>query len=292
MKIDLLKLLKKTFIKHIRLIENHKQILYIPEPENLYISKKQWHFHPVAEIFIQISGVSCMHTFNEDLLCAAGEIMIMPKGVAHYENIHPCKSPFKNIVIAFGRQTVSMHVAIDGDNDKPNIIQMEQFALDNVSEITHYLDNIVLWQRSGNISYNNAAGGLLLTVLNLLLNTIEQPSAHRRNESYKVNQCRRLVSEHLANSQLSVKWLARIINCAPDYLSNIFHNETGITLTAYINDKRIDFAKELLENSSLNIAEISQACGYQDPGYMTRQFKKRFSESPRDYRSKTHRPLK
>ncbi len=283
--------LKNIISNQLSLIENRKYILHIPQSGDAYIADNRWHFHPTAELFIQVSGISEMHSTKEKILCRKNEMMLIPKTISHYEKVKPDKHTFNNIVVAFGRQTISIHSATEGEQCFPHINELEQFTSNEVANIYHYLDTVVALQNRNSSNTNNAMRGLLLTVLSLLLNNIENPSTHQRNESYKVTQCRRLVSEHLSNPNLNVIWLAKQISCSPDYLSHIFNKETGRPLTEHINDKRIDFAKELLINSPLNISEIAQACGYHDPGYMTRQFRKRNHESPRNYRNKTGKPI-
>ncbi len=277
--------MKSLITEQINLIEIRQHILHIPKADAAYKRKPEWHFHSAAEIFIQVSGVSCMHTINDKIICSQKEMMIIPKGISHSEKVVPGKSAFKNIVIAFERETISIHSAIENNNSLPVINELQQYSSEYVPDIIRYLNNVTLWNNISSSLHNEAARNLLLAVLNLILDNVEDPARCQRKETYKVSQCRRLVFEYLVNPQLSVIWLANNIKCAPDYLSYIFHKETNSKLAVYINDKRIEFAKELLSESNLNIAEISQTCGYRDPGYMTRQFKKRCGESPRSYRN-------
>lgn len=117
-----------------------------------------------------------------------------------------------------------------------------------------------------------------------MLDLIDRSPEVVRNESMKIRQCRRMISEHLSNPDMNVRTLAKWIGCSADYLSHIFHLETGMTITQHLNNKRIMFARSLLKESSLNVSEIAHACGYSDPGYMTRQFKRRTGKTPREYR--------
>lgn len=68
------------------------------------------------------------------------------------------------------------------------------------------------------------------------------------------------------------------------YLSHIFHEELGQTITSYIENLRLKHACELLRHTSLTIKEISSACGYDDQNYFSRVFKKRLGISPTKYK--------
>jgi AraC-like DNA-binding protein len=83
---------------------------------------------------------------------------------------------------------------------------------------------------------------------------------------------------------LSLNLLARQFNIAPPYLSSHFANELGMTLTDFINLKRLEHAKRLLAGSAMYIQEIAEECGFQDVNYFIRLFKRKYGMSPNKYR--------
>ena len=83
---------------------------------------------------------------------------------------------------------------------------------------------------------------------------------------------------------LSLSILSKQFNIDPSNLSHHFARETGMTLTDFINRKRLKHACHLLSSSAMYIADIAEDCGYQDINYFTRLFKRQFGLSPRDYR--------
>ena len=64
-----------------------------------------------------------------------------------------------------------------------------------------------------------------------------------------------------------------------------FRKITGTTPTQYIIALRLEIACELLIETDLSISDISQRCGFSDPFYFSRCFKKRYSISPKGYRN-------
>jgi AraC-like DNA-binding protein len=272
--------------RQLALAETGELVLHILGGADSYASVEGHHFHPAAELFIQLSGVSCMQNAQNRVRCYAGECMLVPRGIPHDERVGRDDRPFRNVVLAFGRRTLSIHEAQEGRRARPGIVDVEQFISDDVGRLCGYLDAISEWRRRDAGLSGTAQQGLLMAFFALLLDNVRSPESRQRGESLKVVQCRRMVSEHLVNSDLSVKWLAQRIACAPDYLSTLFRRETGFRLTRYINDKRIAFAVSLLEGSVLNIEQVAYACGYRDPGYMTRQFRQRNDCTPRAYRNR------
>lgn len=83
---------------------------------------------------------------------------------------------------------------------------------------------------------------------------------------------------------LSVKDLANHFSINANYFSTIFKQETGVTLTNYLKDTRIEKACELLKNTNSTISDIAQIVGYEDTQYFYRVFKKAVGQTPLEYR--------
>jgi AraC-like DNA-binding protein len=83
----------------------------------------------------------------------------------------------------------------------------------------------------------------------------------------------------------TVDELAAAARMTPNYFSSIFHKYTGQCFMDYLTDKRIDRAKTLLKDPSLNIGEVASMCGYDDPGYFTRRFRKKTGMTPKAWRN-------
>ena len=63
--------------------------------------------------------------------------------------------------------------------------------------------------------------------------------------------------------------------------------ETGLTLTDYVNEKRVRQAIHLLQTTRLQVQAVAQRCGFQDPNYFVRLFKKKTGVTPAQYRRHT-----
>ncbi|MFD0678508.1 MULTISPECIES: response regulator [unclassified Paenibacillus] len=70
-----------------------------------------------------------------------------------------------------------------------------------------------------------------------------------------------------------------------NYLSNLFHQETGLTYSQYLTQYRLTQAKRLLRETHLKMYEICELSGYKDPAYFSRMFKTVEGMSPNDYRT-------
>lgn len=82
---------------------------------------------------------------------------------------------------------------------------------------------------------------------------------------------------------LSLDIIARELYVNPSYLSNIFKKETGVTLTNYINRKRIEESKYFLLHTDLSISEISHLFHFCNQSYYTSLFKKITGLTPKRF---------
>ena len=86
------------------------------------------------------------------------------------------------------------------------------------------------------------------------------------------------------DKKLSLDEIARNAFLSKAYLSSIFKEEIGESLTNYINRVRIEKSKVLLLDKEVSLIDIANLCGFEDQSYFTRVFKKMVGISPKKYR--------
>lgn len=84
---------------------------------------------------------------------------------------------------------------------------------------------------------------------------------------------------------LSAKVLADRVGFSEPTIYRLFQNHMGISFTNYLNLIRISAACGLLENSELNVTEISGQCGFSSLSNFYRAFHQFAGYSPREYRN-------
>ena len=88
---------------------------------------------------------------------------------------------------------------------------------------------------------------------------------------------------------ISVSSIASAINLSPNYFGTIFKRHMKKNCLSFVKDMRMDFAKSLLQNTSLTVAEIAQKCGYTNLPYFVCDFRKTFGNPPQKYREEHHK---
>ncbi len=111
--------------------------------------------------------------------------------------------------------------------------------------------------------------------------------AEESSGSLLVDRAVRIIDKRY-KEELGIAQVAYDLNVTPNYLSSQFRRHTGKAFTRYITEKRMALARDLMENSNLNIKEISSGLGYRSSRHFAALFRRETGESPSDY-IKVHR---
>ena len=98
-----------------------------------------------------------------------------------------------------------------------------------------------------------------------------------------VSQAIQYIEKHYSNP-LRLEDVAQSMNLNAVYLSSLFKKETNINFLEYVHNFRLNKAKILLKDNTLNISEVGNAVGYNDTRHFSKLFKKKYGVTPSDYR--------
>lgn len=84
---------------------------------------------------------------------------------------------------------------------------------------------------------------------------------------------------------LSMQELARQMNYSEAYFCKLFKQCFGQNFTSYLTEYRVETAKKMLGQPTVNVKEIGKAVGYCDANYFAKVFKRITGQSPTDYRT-------
>ncbi|MDQ0873628.1 two-component system response regulator YesN [Paenibacillus sp. V4I3] len=96
------------------------------------------------------------------------------------------------------------------------------------------------------------------------------------------------VHNEYANEAANLSDFAQQFQVNANYLSNLFHQEMGLTYTQYLTQIRLTEAKRWLRETNLKVYEVCIRVGYKDPAYFSRIFKTFVGMAPGDYRTVEH----
>ena len=263
-----------------------KNTIIVPKPAAIPTERDWQHFHHNSELFIQLGGSTLFSFPNEEVRIDAGHICLIPRQLAHQEHMIDGDEPFCNIVL-IAVQQLSYHVMTRNPHSERgfSILHYEHVFSKRCEALNACMDELVLAHHGEHQASVAAIQGFSLALLSMLRDLISQPKQLEQPDNPKIKQCLEYIDFHISNSLLSVHLLAKWLGCHPDYLSKLFHSELNMRLNAYINDKRIALAKDTLHATNIPIADVAQSCGFQDPAYFSRQFKKHVGKTPHVFRN-------
>lgn len=112
-----------------------------------------------------------------------------------------------------------------------------------------------------------------------------QESEQQNRLEDTIAKLKKHIRENLS-SELSVYSIGEALHFNPTYLSRVFKQSTGVALSSYITDLRIEKAKELLAGPDNKINEITKKIGCTSANYFCRLFKKVVGMTPQQYRDR------
>lgn len=98
-----------------------------------------------------------------------------------------------------------------------------------------------------------------------------------------------LLLEHI-NEPVNMENLAAQLNVGYSWFRRAFRAHTGLSPAQYHMQLRLNRARELLRDTTLPVAVISQRLGFESPEYFARIFKQKCGCTPREHRAETQTP--
>ena len=226
------------------------------------------HDHPGDELVL--IGRGRVEVTVGDLVLAGGpgSLFLFPRGCAHDQRNHPGTTSWFVVFDCRGRRL-------------PKAARM--LVLGEDDPLRRWFTEIC--------AQHLAADGVPLAVSALLLAVLERLTALDARAladqalPEPVTRALRLLERHPAD-ELSADAIAKTAGVSPSHLRTLFARHLGAGPQEHHRQLRLDLAAKLLRTSYLGVAEVGEACGWQDANYFGRLFLKRFGASPRTWRSR------
>jgi AraC-like DNA-binding protein len=104
-------------------------------------------------------------------------------------------------------------------------------------------------------------------------------------ERPQIRKARALVEEQFRDADLRLSDAASAVGISIAHFSYLFHKETGVPFTSYVQSRRTEEAKRLLAETDKTITEICYECGFNSLTHFNRVFRRSEGCSPRQYRA-------
>ncbi len=91
------------------------------------------------------------------------------------------------------------------------------------------------------------------------------------------------VDLNYTNNELNLKTVSEKFSYNTKYFSAAFKKLVKINFSEYLRIKRLSYAVSLIEVGITNTSDLSELCGYKEPLYFSKSFKKQYGVSPKQW---------
>jgi len=208
----------------------------------------------------------------------AGDIIILPRGVAHqYQTTR--KNPWSIYWIHFTGLLANdfLHPLL-ADNQTSAVIPLGLQA-----KIINDFETMLGVRQTGYNRRNFIHASNILRQLLSYLSIALLRTTNRESAFFDIDAVHALMQEKL-HGQLGLEELARRVNLSKYHFSSRYKTLTGQSPIQHFLHLKMEHACYLLDTSGSSIKDISRNLGYEDSYYFSRLFKKIIGVSPRQYR--------
>lgn len=277
-----------------------KQIVYEDRTKNFRISHivqkstynmSRRHIHMEYELYYLTKGERYYFIDSKTYLITPGSLVLVPAGTLHRTSSTAFEGDHERILLILNEEWINPFLRKTGMPPLSTyftqpVLQLEPFKQ---KYILRLFDDIYEELATKQANYEVAIKMKLTELLILIsrCNTasadISAPFVSQSAKHKKVNEATYYIKEHF-REPISLQQVADYIFVSRGYLSNIFNEVTGMKLTEYVNMQRINYAKELLANSTESITDIASGCGFENITYFERIFRQTTGVTPLKYR--------
>lgn len=249
-----------------------------------------------AEAYTDFYGISYM-VHGERLIYSptfttivqTGEMVFIPRNI-YRRTTYLSNEPYERILLKFTDSMVADLFAVIGEKSYQELCDEHiiRFEKNTQTKILSILNEM---EQEWNI-YNDYSELLLKGLLNKLIitclreritNNTHSPSASKTHD-HLMNAIR-YIHTHLCDNP-SLEETAQNLHVSSSYLSKIFTNLLHTPFSVFVLNEKIAYARKLLVDSDLNIAEISVQSGFSSNAYFSDSFKRITGLPPLQFRKK------
>ena len=278
-----------------------QNVLFEESIDGLYISRvvrdfkftmSDVHIHyNDYEVYYLLEGERCYFIGTKIYHLKQGSLVFVRRNVIHKTALSR-EAHHDRILLEISRSYLESVFAITGELTLHDFFQDDCIILSLESEEQNFITELLL-ALGRELGTKNSGFRLLVKSLVAELFIYAKRMENKANYSAssrtddprhrQIEQIACYIAENCC-SPLSLNSIAEQFYMNKCYLSRIFKEITGFTVNGYLHARRIQKARSLLIQNSMNISEVSEAAGYENLTYFERVFKKHTGMSPLEYR--------
>jgi len=167
---------------------------------------------------------------------------------------------------------------------------LQRLSIGYAAPVFHGFDHLIdPWEQEFNIA-NDANADLFCE--SLILHTFAFLCRSKEETGYaeKANNlllAKQYVDLNFTDSELNVQTVSERFSYNPKYFSAAFKKMVRVNFSEYLKQKRLSYALSLIKAGITNTSDLADLCGYREPLYFAKSFKKQYGFSPKQWSART-----
>ena len=248
-----------------------------------------WHWHEELEIIYITDGVLKLQIPGREYLLKQGDLVTINGNVLHYLIGHPggelhsiVFSPFLltgGTSTAFYKKYVGPLLACPG---------FTVWQTDDGADVKRFSDAFLALEGDAfayEFTVREELSRLLLHCYAQMRPQLSAQKTEKRADTVRIERMLQYIQSAYAEP-VTLAEIAKAADLSERECLRCFHRMIGDSPVQYLLKYRLmQSAEQLRARPAAGIAEISAACGFDDPSYFSRQFRRFYQCTPREYRS-------
>jgi len=219
---------------------------------------------------------------TDQRVLSAGDALFIP---ADCWNLPAWDSDVQVLSLLFGAKHLGVSLVVwSAEKAEFSSVDKRSCLVPGNSPLYRMVDAVSSFQSEGETvtSYGRLQANALLEYTKILL---QNPSQGEERQSSALYRAVCTYVEENFDQMITRDIVARKFQVSPNYLSRVFSDHGDTTFSDFLTSVRIGRAKAMLEQVDLPLVQVSQRCGFHDPNYFFKVFKKRVKRTPTEYRN-------
>ncbi|MGP9539322.1 helix-turn-helix domain-containing protein [Brachybacterium sp. AOP43-C2-M15] len=241
-----------------------------------------WHFHPEYEITVIVEGAGTLYVGDAIEEFEVGDLVLVGPNLPH---TFVSDGPAASLCCQFGGDLLG-----EGWTERPEFVEIARLLDRSGRGMLFRVDDLEQWwstYRSGPALRTHGLLGHLISLADREdgheLSSLRYQPRLGRSMMTRLDAMLVHIDQHIGEP-ITLDDLAGVACLSPTATSRFFRQQTGRTITDFLNHTRIAAACRLLSGSDEPVGTIAWRCGFGNLAHFHRQFRRATGVTPGTYR--------
>jgi AraC-like DNA-binding protein len=169
---------------------------------------------------------------------------------------------------------------------RSTLMRIASAILGTSQESPAHADFAGIRERLENLDSHRSPEDLYPRIRELFLDLSRYVAEHQRSHNDALNErIRTYLIENFTDPTLNLAMIADTFKLTEQYVSAFFKEHNGVGYLEFVEELRLERARELLRDSGASVQQVAGEVGYANPNTFYKAFKRHFGQSPTTFRN-------